>query len=81
MSIPAIGPVPGLGVEGVAGLSAAARTPAATAAGAPTAPFSLDVAVLWERGAHGFAMTYVVASVAGAILALFAGLWLARTFA
>jgi len=43
--------------------------------------FSLDVAVLWERGAHAFAAAYVFASVAGAILALFAGLWLARSIA
>lgn len=43
--------------------------------------FSLDVAVLWERGAPGLAAVYVVASVVGAILALFAGLWLARSLA
>lgn len=43
--------------------------------------FSLDVAVLWQRGAHGFAAAYVLASVFGAILALFAGLWLARSLA
>lgn len=41
--------------------------------------FSLDVAVLWERGAALPAAFYVLASVTGAILALFAGLWLARS--
>lgn len=40
--------------------------------------FSLDVAVLWERGAGAPAIAYVAASVLGSILALFAGLWLAR---
>lgn len=40
--------------------------------------FSLDFAVLWERGATGPAAAYVIASVSSAILALFAGLWLAR---
>ena len=42
--------------------------------------FSLDVAVLWERGAAGTAAGYVLVSVIGAILALFAGWWVARTF-
>ena len=42
--------------------------------------FSLDVAVLWERGAAGTAAGYVLVSVIGAILALFAGLWVARSF-
>ncbi|WP_173931489.1 fluoride efflux transporter CrcB [Chelativorans sp. Marseille-P2723] len=42
--------------------------------------FSLDVASLWERGASALAVTYGIASVAGAMAALFAGLWLARTF-
>lgn len=41
--------------------------------------FSLDVAALWERGAQGAAAGYVLASVAGAITALFAGLWLVRS--
>ncbi len=41
--------------------------------------FSLDTAVLWERGASTAAMGYVAASVAGSILAVFAGLWLARS--
>ncbi len=43
--------------------------------------FSLDVAVLWERGAQALAAGYVAASVAGAIAALFAGLMLVRSFA
>lgn len=43
--------------------------------------FSLDVAALWERGAGALAATYVLASVCGAVLALFAGLWLMRHFA
>lgn len=41
--------------------------------------FSLDVAVLWERGAAGPAAAYVSVSVVVSILALFAGLWLARS--
>jgi CrcB protein len=41
--------------------------------------FSLDVAVLWERGAALHALGYVLVSVVGAILALFLGLWLARS--
>jgi len=40
--------------------------------------FSLDVAVLWERGMAPAAAGYVAASVAGSVCALFAGLWLAR---
>ncbi|MFN7167341.1 MAG: fluoride efflux transporter CrcB [Pannonibacter sp.] len=40
--------------------------------------FSLDVSVLWERGDTGLALVYVLASVAISILALFAGLGLAR---
>lgn len=43
--------------------------------------FSLDVAVLWERGAQLAAAGYVTASVAGAIAALFAGLMIVRNFA
>ena len=43
--------------------------------------FSLDAAVLWERGAHGVAALYVSASVIGALAALFTGLWLARSLA
>ena len=41
--------------------------------------FSLDTALLWERGAAGQAAAYVAASVALAILGLFGGLWLVRT--
>jgi len=40
--------------------------------------FSLDFAALWERGALSSAALYAAGSVAGAVLALFAGLWLAR---
>jgi CrcB protein len=43
--------------------------------------FSLDVAVLWERGAHAAAAGYVAASVAGAVAALFAGLMITRGIA
>ena len=43
--------------------------------------FSLDFAVLVERGALGQALFYAVASVGLAITALFLGLWLARSFA
>ncbi len=41
--------------------------------------FSLDFATLWERGATLPAFGYALASVIGAIVALFLGLWLART--
>ena len=41
--------------------------------------FSLDFAVLWERGAALPALAYALASVVGSILALFLGLWLARS--
>ena len=41
--------------------------------------FSLDFAVLWERGALVSALGYALASVIGSILALFLGLWLARS--
>ena len=41
--------------------------------------FSLDVVVLWERSEAGAAMFYAAGSVVLSILALFAGLWLART--
>ena len=40
--------------------------------------FSLDVALLWERGAHGHAAAYVAGSVALSIAGLFVGLWLVR---
>jgi CrcB protein len=42
--------------------------------------FSLDFAVLWERGATVPAFGYLFASVIGSVLALFLGLWLARNF-
>ena len=42
--------------------------------------FSLDVANMWERGALGGAAFYVGSSVVVSILAVFLGLWLARTF-
>ncbi|UXN60315.1 fluoride efflux transporter CrcB [Phyllobacterium zundukense] len=40
--------------------------------------FSLDVAVLWERGELAIALFYMLASVILSIGALFFGLWLAR---
>ncbi len=43
--------------------------------------FSLDVALLYERGEIGFAALYVAASVLLSIAGLFAGLALARSFA
>jgi CrcB protein len=41
--------------------------------------FSLDFAVLHERGALGLAAAYVLGSVILSIAGLFAGLWLIRT--
>lgn len=41
--------------------------------------FSLDFAALWERGAAVPALVYAIVSVAGSILTLFLGLWLARS--
>jgi CrcB protein len=43
--------------------------------------FSLDVALLYERGEIGLAALYVAASVLLSIAGLFAGLALARSFA
>jgi fluoride exporter len=43
--------------------------------------FSLDFAVLFERGAMGQALFYALASVILSILALFLGLWLVRALA
>ncbi|WEK49562.1 MAG: fluoride efflux transporter CrcB [Candidatus Kaistia colombiensis] len=43
--------------------------------------FSLDVAVLLERGDTGGATIYALASLIVSVLALFAGLWLVRTLA
>ena len=40
--------------------------------------FSLDFATLWERGAHGAAITYVLASVVLSLLAVFLGLAIVR---
>ncbi|MDN2567450.1 fluoride efflux transporter CrcB [Aquibium sp. A9E412] len=40
--------------------------------------FSLEVAVLWERGALALAAGYVAISVAAALAGLAAGLWLMR---
>ncbi len=41
--------------------------------------FSLDFAVLWEKGAAASALAYAFASVVGSLIAIFAGLWLARS--
>ncbi len=43
--------------------------------------FSLDVALLTERGEMALAALYVIASVALSVAGLFAGLWLVRHFA
>lgn len=40
--------------------------------------FSLDVVVMIQRGAFGLALFYALLSVAGSVLALFAGLGIAR---
>jgi CrcB protein len=40
--------------------------------------FSLDAALLYERGQPGLAAVYVAASVALSLLGLFAGLWTSR---
>lgn len=42
--------------------------------------FSLDSAVLLERGAYSQAAVYVVGSAVLSILAVFAGLWIVRAF-
>ncbi|WP_421723937.1 fluoride efflux transporter CrcB [Bauldia sp.] len=41
--------------------------------------FSLDVALLWERGAVGQAGAYVLASVLLSLASLFLGLWIVRS--
>ncbi len=41
--------------------------------------FSLDFATLWERGTPVPALAYAFVSVVGSLLALFVGLWLARS--
>ncbi len=43
--------------------------------------FSLDTALLYERGELGLAALYIVASVAAGILGLFGGLAVIRSFA
>jgi CrcB protein len=43
--------------------------------------FSLDAALLYERGAMGLALVYVLVSVIASIAGLFAGLWIARAMA
>jgi CrcB protein len=43
--------------------------------------FSLDTALLYERGELGLAVVYVAASVVAGILGLFGGLALVRSFA
>jgi fluoride exporter len=43
--------------------------------------FSLDFAVLFQRGETGSALFYALASVILSILALFIGLWLVRSLA
>ena len=43
--------------------------------------FSLDVAVLWERGAGSLALLYAAASVLLSVAALFAGLAIGRSMA
>lgn len=43
--------------------------------------FSLDTALLYERGEVGLAAFYVLGSVILSICGLFAGLWLVRNFA
>jgi len=43
--------------------------------------FSLDFAVLWERGEVMPAFGYALGSVIASITALFVGMWLARSFA
>jgi len=40
--------------------------------------FSLDAMTIWERGQHGLAAVYVVASVVLSLAAVFAGLYVAR---
>jgi CrcB protein len=40
--------------------------------------FSLDAALMIERGAMAMALSYVLASIGGSIVALFAGLLLVR---
>lgn len=67
-----------------AGVSAEVRLFAATGilGGFTTfSAFSLDVVVLWERGALFAAASYALVSVVGAVAALFAGLAIVRALA
>jgi len=41
--------------------------------------FSLDTLTLWERGQQALAVAYVAASVTLSLLAIVAGLWIARS--
>ncbi|WP_417626442.1 fluoride efflux transporter CrcB [Pararhodobacter aggregans] len=41
--------------------------------------FSLDTLTLWERGQQALAVTYVAASVTLSLVAIVAGLWIARS--
>ena len=43
--------------------------------------FSLDIADLWEKGAMAPAMLYALGTVILCVIAVFAGLWLARSLA
>jgi CrcB protein len=43
--------------------------------------FSLDTALLYERGELGLAAVYVLGSVLLSIAGLFVGFWIVRTFA
>jgi len=43
--------------------------------------FSLDAALLWERGEATLAAVYVVGSVVLSLVGIFGGLWLVRQFA
>ena len=43
--------------------------------------FSLDLAVLWERGAIGLCALYFALSLAISVAALFLGLWVMRQYA
>ncbi len=43
--------------------------------------FSLDTALLYERGEWGLAAAYIAGSVALSIAGLFAGLWIVRSLA
>ncbi len=40
--------------------------------------YSLDIANLWERGAAGLALIYALGTVVACVVAIFAGLYLAR---